>query len=79
MFTGFKDNNKILTEAQKIWLIFQRVQIPSLPQFNNTFQVSYYLDQYKAVVLDLIATSMEDESAHLPEHLSNHQASGVDT
>jgi hypothetical protein len=32
MFTGFEDNNKVLTDAQKIRLLFQKVQSPSLTQ-----------------------------------------------
>ena len=45
MFTGFKDNSKILTDTQKIWLLFQKVQSPSLTQVKNALQVSYDLDK----------------------------------
>ena len=40
-FTGFEDNNEILTEAQKILQLSQKLQIPSLTQVKNALQVSY--------------------------------------
>ena len=35
MFTGFGDNDELLTEAHKIQLLFQKVQIPRLIQVKN--------------------------------------------
>jgi hypothetical protein len=40
MFTYFEDNDKILADTQKIWLLFQKVQCPSLTQVKNALQVS---------------------------------------
>jgi hypothetical protein len=45
MFTGFEDNDKILTDSQKIRLLFQKVQSPSMTQVKNALQVSYDLDK----------------------------------
>jgi hypothetical protein len=45
MFTGFEDNDKLLIDAQKIRLLFQKVQSPSLTQVKNALQVSYDLDK----------------------------------
>ena len=45
VYTGFGDNNDLLTESQKIRLLFQKFHSPSLTQVNNAFQVSYNLDQ----------------------------------
>ena len=38
-------NNDLLTESQKIRLLFQKFHSPSQTQVNNAFQVSYNLDQ----------------------------------
>jgi hypothetical protein len=40
MFTGFQDNNELLTDAQKIRLLFQKLQSPRLTQAKNALQVS---------------------------------------
>ena len=77
MFTKFEDNYELLTEAQKILLLFQKVQISSLTQFNNSLQLLYDLDQDKSTTFDLIVKSMTSESANLPEKFPNLQASGV--
>ena len=39
IFTGFEDKGKLLTEVQKIVLLLQKVQIPSLYQVKNTLQL----------------------------------------
>ena len=65
MFTGFEDNDEIFTEAQKIRILFQKVQSPILTQFNNEFQVSHNLYQYKSVIFNFTFNSMENESANL--------------
>ena len=43
------------------------------------FQVSYYLDQYKAVMFDFIANSMTVEASNLSENFPSCQASGLET
>jgi hypothetical protein len=78
MFTGFEDNDKLLTDAQKIRLFFQKVQSPSLTQVKNALQVSYNLDKAGEVTYDFLANSMAAEAASLPDHAPNRQASGVD-
>jgi hypothetical protein len=70
MFTGFEDNEELLTDTQKIWLLFQKVQSLSLTQVKNALQLSYDLDK--------LANSMAAEAASLPDHAPNRQASGVD-
>jgi hypothetical protein len=79
MSTGFEDNNELLTDAQKIRLLFQKVQSPSLTQVKNALQVSYDLDKAGEVTYDfLLANSMAAETASPPDHAPNRQASGVD-
>jgi hypothetical protein len=77
MFTGFEDNDEILTDSQKIRLLFQKVQSPSMTQVKNALQVSYDLDKEGEVNYDFIANSMAAEAASLPDHVPNRQASGV--
>ncbi len=78
MFTGFEDNDELLTDAQKIRLLFQKVQSPSLTQVKNALQVPYDLDKAGEVTYDFLANSMAAEAASLPDHAPNRQASGVD-
>ena len=78
MFTGFEDNDEILTNAQKIRLLLQKVQSPSLTQVKNALQVSYDLDKAGEVTYDFLANSMAAEAASLPDHVPNRQASGVE-
>jgi Ca2+-binding EF-hand superfamily protein len=78
MFTGFEDNDELLTGAQKIRLLFQKVQSPSLTQVKNALQVSYDLDKAGEVNYDFLANSMAAEAASLPDHAHNRQASGLD-
>jgi hypothetical protein len=79
MFTGFEDNNELLTDAQKIRLLFQKVQSPSLTQVKNALQVSYNLDKAgKVSTHDFLANTMAAEADSLPDHAPNRQASGVD-
>ena len=75
IFTNFEDKNELLTEAQKIQLLLLKVQSPILNQDNNSLQVSYYIDQYKATMFDFIANSMSYEAANLPLSFPNLQAS----
>jgi 4-hydroxyphenylpyruvate dioxygenase-like putative hemolysin len=70
MFTGLKDNDEILTDAEKISLLFQKVQSPGLTQVKNAFKGSYDLDTGgQDVSFDFIANSMSAEAASLPEHV----------
>jgi hypothetical protein len=78
MFTGFEDNNELLTDAQKIRLLFQKLQSPSLTQVKNALQVSCDLDKAGEVIYDFLANSMAAEAASLPDHAPTRQASGVD-
>ena len=57
---------EMLTEAWKIWLLSQKVQIPRITHVKNSLQVSYYLDQYKAVTFYYISNIMAAEAANLP-------------
>jgi hypothetical protein len=78
MFTGFEDNNELLTDAQKIRLLFQKLQSPRLTQAKNALQVSYDLHKVREVTYDFLANSMAAEAASLSDHAPNRQASGVD-
>jgi hypothetical protein len=78
MFTGFEDNDELLTDAQKIRLLFQKVQSPSLTKVKNALQVSHNLDKAGEVTYDFLANSMAAEAASLPDHAPNRQASGVE-
>jgi hypothetical protein len=73
MFTGFEDNDELLTDAQKIRLLFQKVQSPSLTQVKNALQVSYDLDKAGEVTYDFLANSMAAEAASLPDHAPSTQ------
>jgi hypothetical protein len=66
MFTGFEDNGELLTDAQKIRLLFQKVHSPSLTQVKNALQVSYDLFKAGEVAYDFLANSMAAEAASLP-------------
>ena len=61
MLTRFDDNYELLTEAQNIQIVLQKLQSPILTQVKNLFQASYDLDQDKAVTFDFIYNSIEDE------------------
>jgi hypothetical protein len=78
MFTGFEDNDEVLTNAQKIRLLFQKVQSPSLTQVKSALKVQSDLDVGGTIVTyDFIANSLAVEAASLSEYVSNRQASGI--
>ena len=79
MFTGFEDNGEYMTEAQKIRLLFQKVQSPSLNTVKGSLQVSYDLDTAGKVSYDFLTNSMSAEAAALPDHTPNRNTSGVDS
>ena len=80
MFTGFEDNEEVLTNAQKIRLLFQKVQSPSLTQVKSALKVQSDLDvEGNSVTYDFIANSMAAEAASLPDYVPNRQASGVES
>ena len=80
MFTGFEDNDEILTNAQKIRLLFQKVQNPSMNQVKSALKVQSDLDTDGTnVTYDFIANSLAAEAASLPDHVPNRQASGVES
>ena len=58
MLTRFDDNCELLTEAQNIQIVLQKLQSPILTQVKNLFQASYDLDQDKAVTFDFIYNSI---------------------
>jgi hypothetical protein len=79
MFTGFQDNEEIMTDPMKIRLLFQKVQHPKLEVVKSALKVQSDMDVAGTVTYDFIANSMAAEAARLPEHTPNRQASGVDT
>ena len=80
MFTGFEDNNEVLTNAQKVRLLFQKVQCSNLTQVKSALQVQSNLDVGgDTVTYDFIANSLAAEAAALPDYVPNRQASGVES
>ena len=80
MFTGFEDNDEILTNAQKIRLLFQKVQATNLQQAKSALKVSSDLDVGgTTVTYDFIANSLSAEAASVPESSQSRQASGVES
>jgi hypothetical protein len=77
MFTGFADNGEVLSDAQKIRLLFGKVQSPNLIQVKNALQVSYDLN-HEEVSYDFIANSLAAEAAKSPD-TSNRNAGAVNT
>ena len=77
MFAGFDDSGETLTNAQKIRLLFQKVQAPNLQQAKSALKISWDQDTAgTTVTYDFIANSLSAEAASVPEN-SNRQASGV--
>ena len=79
MFTGFADNEEVLTGKQKIHFLFEKVQSLNLNQMKSSLQVSYDLDQMGDVTFDFIANSLAAEAVSLPEYAQTRQASEVDS
>jgi hypothetical protein len=79
MFTGFADNEEILTEAQKIRLLFAKVQSPNLALVKSNLQIAYDLDQTGEVTFDFIANSLVVEASKSPDSSASRNTSGVDT
>ena len=79
MFTGFEDNEEFLSNTQKIRLLFQKVQAPSLTQVKSALQVSYDLDAEENVTYDFIANSLAVEATSLPDLAISRQTAGVET
>ena len=77
MFTGFEDNGEVHMAAQKIRLLFQKVQSPAMTQVKNALQVQYDLDQGDTVTYDFIVNSMAADAANQPDHVPNRNTSGV--
>jgi hypothetical protein len=73
-FTGFE----VLTNAQKINLLFQKVQSPSLQLAKSAPKVQEGLDiAGAAVTYNFIAKSLSAEAASLPDYVPHRNASGV--
>ena len=80
MFTGFEDNNEVLTNSQKVRLLFQKVQCSTLTQVKSALQVQSNLDiEGDTVTYDFIANSLAAEAAAMPDYVPNRQASGVES
>jgi hypothetical protein len=79
VFTGFADNEEILPEAQKIRLLFAKVQSPNLALVKSNLQIAYDLDQTGEVTFDFIANSLAVEASKSPDGSASRNTSGVDT
>ena len=80
MFTGFEDNDEVLTEGQKIRLLFEKVQSTSLQTAKSALKVQEDLDiAGTSVTYDFIANSLSAEAARSPDYVPNRQASGVES
>jgi hypothetical protein len=68
MFAGFEDNGEVLNDAQKIRLLFQKVQAPVLTQVKSALQVQHDLDAGgTSVTYNFIANSMAATTTNLTE------------
>jgi hypothetical protein len=81
MFTGFQENEEEQTEAQKIRLLFDKVQSPSLETTKGALKVRYDIDVAGGAVItyDFIANSLAAKAASLPDYVAHRNASGVET
>jgi hypothetical protein len=80
MFTGFEDNDEFLSNAQKIRLLFQKVQAATLEVTKSALQVQSDLDQDgDTVTYDFIANSMSVVAEKSVSFAENRRASGVAT
>ncbi len=79
VFAGFADNEEILTEAQKIRLLFAKVQSPNLALVKSNLQIACDLDQTGEVTFDFIANSLAVEASKSPDSSASRNTSGVDT
>jgi hypothetical protein len=79
MFTGFEDNGEVLNDAQKIRLLFQKVQAPVLTQVKSALQVQHDLDAGgTSVTYNFIANSMAATATNLTE-VARSNVSGWDS
>jgi hypothetical protein len=79
MFTGFDDNDEVLNNAQKIRLLFQKVQSPNLAQVKSALKVQSDLDVGGlTVTYDFIANSLAAEATSSID-IPNRNASGLDS
>jgi hypothetical protein len=79
MFTGFDDNDEVLNNAQKIRLLFQKVQSPNLAQVKSALKVQSDLDVGgMTVTYDFIANSLAAEATSSID-IPNRNASGLDS
>jgi hypothetical protein len=79
MCNGFIDNGEDFSEAQKIRLLFDKVQHPQLETVKQSLQISYNLNSDNTVNYDFITNSLSAEVANLAEFTPQRQASGVES
>ena len=81
MITGYEDNLEPIPDAQKIRLLFQKVQCSTLFQLKETLKVQYELDLGgTAVTYDFIANQFSAAASNQQtDFTNNRQTSGVDT
>ena len=77
MFAGFESMGEVMTDAQKIRLLFAKVNCPTLTHVKNALQVNVNLDEDDKVTYDFIANSFSAAAGGSAEP-SNRQASGVE-
>jgi hypothetical protein len=78
MFESFAKHEEVLTEAQKIRLLFDKIQHPLLEGMKNSLQIAYNLSTDDSVSYTFIVNSFSAEVAGLPDFApAQRSVSGV--
>jgi hypothetical protein len=79
MFVAYAENEEVISEDQKIRLLFEKINHPSLEAVKSSLQVAENLDQTGAVNYEFIVNSISAEVANLSDFVPNRNTSGVGT
>jgi hypothetical protein len=79
MFVAHAENEEVMSEDQKIRLLFKKTSHPSLETVKSLLQVAENLDQTGAVNYEFIVNSISAEVANLSDFVPNRNTSGVGT
>jgi hypothetical protein len=79
MFVAHAENEEVMSEDQKICLLFEKITHPSLETAKTALQVAENLDQTGAVNYEFIVDSISAEVASLSNFVPNRNTSGVGT
>jgi hypothetical protein len=79
MFVAHAENEEVMSEDQKICLLFEKITHPSLETAKTALQVAENLDQRGAVNYEFIVDSISAGVASLSDFVPNRNTSGVGT